>query len=410
MNHSAVSASRCDSCHNGSFTGEGTKGAHGHGLVPGPRRDQRPDCVSCHASAAAGFASWAGGTLRPRGDRHQLLELPQRHHRDRPEDAAAHPGAGVQCSNCHSNTAASFTTYTMNHTAVSASRCDSCHNGSFTSQGKKGPEGKSRDHPSTTADCGCCHTSTTSFDPRRRSPAGCSTTATAAPVAAPAAAATATTTTTATPTAAPRTAAKQPATATASTAAPTTTTAAPGAATAVAPAAAARPATATTPTAATAITANPNAAIANAPAATSPVVTSPNAAAMSSASPNVAASSPAAPPALGTPVVPVTPGSPRVGGRFSHAGLTSRCAACHNGVAAPGKPSNHVVTNAPCENCHKSTVTFAGARMNHSRNHCELRQLPQRQNRSREVRRSISSRTIRARPATRARRHLPVLG
>jgi hypothetical protein len=48
------------------------------------------------------------------------------------------------------------------------------------------------------------------------------------------------------------------------------------------------------------------------------------------------------------------------------AGITSGCAACHNGIAALGKPPNHIVTNAPCENCHKSTVTFAGAQMNHT--------------------------------------------
>ena len=36
------------------------------------------------------------------------------------------------------NTAASFTTYTMNHAAVAAARCDSCHNGSYTSEGTKG--------------------------------------------------------------------------------------------------------------------------------------------------------------------------------------------------------------------------------------------------------------------------------
>jgi hypothetical protein len=51
---------------------------------------------------------------------------------------------------------------------------------------------------------------------------------------------------------------------------------------------------------------------------------------------------------------------------MSHVGIMSGCTRCHNGVAANGKPPNHVVTNAPCENCHKSTVTFAGARMNHA--------------------------------------------
>ena len=34
------------------------------------------------------------------------------------------PVTGVQCSNCHTNTATSFVTYTMTHSAVSASRCD----------------------------------------------------------------------------------------------------------------------------------------------------------------------------------------------------------------------------------------------------------------------------------------------
>ena len=90
----AVSASRCDSCHNGSFTGEGTKGAHGYRVLSRPCRDQRQDCVTCHASAASAFASWAGGKFTHAADRHQLLELPQRHHRDRHEDAAAYSGDG----------------------------------------------------------------------------------------------------------------------------------------------------------------------------------------------------------------------------------------------------------------------------------------------------------------------------
>ena len=90
--HTAVSASRCDSCHNGSFTGEGTKGAIGTASYPGHVATNGKDCVTCHASAASAFASWAGGQVHPRGDRHQLLKLPQRHHRDRHEDAAAYSG------------------------------------------------------------------------------------------------------------------------------------------------------------------------------------------------------------------------------------------------------------------------------------------------------------------------------
>jgi hypothetical protein len=54
------------------------------------------------------------------------------------------------------------------------------------------------------------------------------------------------------------------------------------------------------------------------------------------------------------------------GARMSHAGLIANCASCHNSRAATGKPANHIITSAPCEACHKSTVTFAGARVDHS--------------------------------------------
>jgi ribosomal protein L44E len=52
---------------------------------------------------------------------------------------------------------------------------------------------------------------------------------------------------------------------------------------------------------------------------------------------------------------------------MNHAGIVGNCASCHNGAMALGKPTNHIVTNAPCEACHKSTTTFAGARVDHSR-------------------------------------------
>ena len=70
------------------------------------------------------------------------------------------PVSGVQCSNCHTNTAASFVTYTMTHSAVSASRCDSCHNGSYTGEGTKGAQGTASfpGHVATGGrDCITCH-------------------------------------------------------------------------------------------------------------------------------------------------------------------------------------------------------------------------------------------------------------
>src|SRR5581483_11065613 len=55
------------------------------------------------------------------------------------------------------------------------------------------------------------------------------------------------------------------------------------------------------------------------------------------------------------------------GAQMNHTGITGNCASCHNGVIALGKPTSHIPTTAPCETCHRSTVTFAGARLDHSR-------------------------------------------
>ena len=62
------------------------------------------------------------------------------------------PGDGVQCSNCHTNTAASFVTYTMSHSAVSAIRCNSCHNGSYAGEGTNGAQGTAS-YPNHVATC-----------------------------------------------------------------------------------------------------------------------------------------------------------------------------------------------------------------------------------------------------------------
>lgn len=54
------------------------------------------------------------------------------------------------------------------------------------------------------------------------------------------------------------------------------------------------------------------------------------------------------------------------GGIFK--GTPTDCAGCHSAgrrVVAPFKPANHLLTNAACDTCHTSTVTFLGARFNH---------------------------------------------
>ena len=71
--------------------------------------------------------------------------------------SASHiPIGTADCSSCHGTV--TFTTGVhMEHSSVTALRCDSCHNGSFRSYGASG---KPSDHIPTTQDCGVCHKST----------------------------------------------------------------------------------------------------------------------------------------------------------------------------------------------------------------------------------------------------------
>ena len=48
----------------------------------------------------------------------------------------------------------------------------------------------------------------------------------------------------------------------------------------------------------------------------------------------------------------------------SHAGMTTNCASCHNGVLATGKGPNHIASNTTCENCH-STIAWIPAHFDH---------------------------------------------
>jgi len=50
--------------------------------------------------------------------------------------------------------------------------------------------------------------------------------------------------------------------------------------------------------------------------------------------------------------------------RFDHAGITASCMSCHNGALAPGKPTQHIQTNLDCGACH-STLNWQSARFSH---------------------------------------------
>ncbi|MBI5261883.1 MAG: hypothetical protein HY852_08730, partial [Bradyrhizobium sp.] len=161
MSHAGVSAARCDSCHNGSYTSQGNKGAYGIASYPGHIGTAGQDCITCHSAAASGgYVSWAGGTYSHQPGDTNCINCHNGTTATGNTTPPHIPATGIQCSNCHSNTAASFLTYTMNHAAVSAARCDTCHNGSYTSQGTKGAYGTASypGHVATAGrDCVTCH-------------------------------------------------------------------------------------------------------------------------------------------------------------------------------------------------------------------------------------------------------------
>jgi hypothetical protein len=51
---------RCDACHSGAYTSEGTKGAMGTASYAGHVATNGSDCASCHAKAVSGVARQSG--------------------------------------------------------------------------------------------------------------------------------------------------------------------------------------------------------------------------------------------------------------------------------------------------------------------------------------------------------------
>ena len=220
MNHSVVSGARCDSCHNGTYASQGSKGALGAASYSGHTATGGADCNTCHQGPLTrSFTSWSGATGHPSvtastncatchngttqtgkpGNHVDLTKssvtlcatchpramgfsswsggLFHKYATSPATCAACHTGAVLaavgkttpphipttaDCANCHTAVSAgSFaTSYKMNHSAVSGSRCDSCHNGSYTTQGTSGAMAKPSGHVSTSQDCVTCHTST----------------------------------------------------------------------------------------------------------------------------------------------------------------------------------------------------------------------------------------------------------
>src|SRR5258705_5656018 len=113
MNHAAVPGIACASCHNGSYTGEGTSGAQAKGAG---HVTTTADCSTCHKSTT----SWAGATFTHAATDTNCSSCHNGTAATGMKTPPHIPTATLQCSNCHTNTAANFTTYTMNHAAVSS--------------------------------------------------------------------------------------------------------------------------------------------------------------------------------------------------------------------------------------------------------------------------------------------------
>ncbi|MGE0314999.1 MAG: cytochrome c3 family protein [Lautropia sp.] len=221
MNHAVVPTTSCRTCHNGSFTSQGSTGALGkpgnhvpESALPG---GGALDCNACHK---AGFTSWAPARLhvnasvstgcaschtgaylaavgKPATPVHAGVTVCESCHSSTASWSVAsfthaaanavgtgtcdtcHNGStatgktaahipvttGVaRCDSCHRSQTAFATAVTMNHAVVSTTQCKACHNGGYTSQGATGAAGKPANHiPESTLpgggalDCNACH-------------------------------------------------------------------------------------------------------------------------------------------------------------------------------------------------------------------------------------------------------------
>jgi predicted CXXCH cytochrome family protein len=137
-----ATTSACDSCHTQTNTSNyktflGATGAIDHTSIA------TGDCVRCHNGATA-----------------------------KGQQAGHIPTGTISCDGCHQKyngtSVLTFAPGTMNHTLVTATRCYTCHNGSYTTQGAMGAQAMPLNHIPTTITggtggltCTTCHTNPT---------------------------------------------------------------------------------------------------------------------------------------------------------------------------------------------------------------------------------------------------------
>ncbi len=168
MNHTLVAATTCSTCHGGAYISEN---AQTKGLTHIP---VSVECNVCHTSTT----DWTSRTMNhtavvatPCSTCHSGGYVSE----NAQTKGAPHIPVTVECSNCHTSTTV-WTTGSMNHAVVTATACVQCHNGTYVSQtfgslgGAQWLMTVSNHIPLTSASlaplatvCSSCHTSTTSW-------------------------------------------------------------------------------------------------------------------------------------------------------------------------------------------------------------------------------------------------------
>jgi hypothetical protein len=154
MTHTGAMTGQCSTCHNATYA---FANANSQGSTHIPTGAQ---CDTCHTSTA----NWTSRTMNHAGLAGQCATCHTGGYVSENADmkGSSHIPTTLQCDSCHTSTV-NWTTRTMNHTAVAATPCSTCHSGAYLSENA---QSKGATHVPETRECNVCHTSTTVWTQR----------------------------------------------------------------------------------------------------------------------------------------------------------------------------------------------------------------------------------------------------
>lgn len=152
-----VVAGICSTCHGGTYPGVKSK--------PANHMVTTAQCDTCHTqSNTANYTTFLGAGVAHTAAMAGTCQTCHNGVGAKGQSAGHIPTGSLSCDGCHAMytppTVSTFYPGVMNHTLVPASRCDSCHNGAYTSQGiAGGAQPKVTNHiPTTITGAGDCKT------------------------------------------------------------------------------------------------------------------------------------------------------------------------------------------------------------------------------------------------------------